>query len=236
MKNRPLYLTLFPLVSLLVALSFPIQIYFLYEIPLTDFEKIFSMLTPVNLMTMSTLIMASILAMTLSKWIYKFIPILLMILFANNVIVGLYGNDYTLVQVILGFVLFGVSLQPFYRKDIKNIITNPNMRWWKTPKRYNIETKINLNTNILELHSHTANISKTGIFAKIDDKTLLNLMDINEVINIELYDINKINLKAKLVRKSDGTSTPRGFGLEFIQDNNHRQYYLPWLNKHKKIA
>lgn len=233
MRNKPLYLTLFPLLSALIALSFPIQIYFIYKIPINDYERIFSMLTPLNLVSMSSLFIASVLTLFLNKWIYKVIPILLFVLFGNNAIVGLYGTDYTLVQVCLSFVLFSISLKPFYKKEIKAVILNPRLRWWKTPTRYQLNKPIQLHSEKFELHSETINLSTSGIFAKVLQKDLLDSIDLNDVINLKIGDDNTpINLKAKVVRiNSSLEHQPDGFGLEILKDEVHKKEYLPWLSQ-----
>ena len=63
MLNKPIYLILFPILALGIALSFPVQIMYLYKIPVYDLVKVFSMLTPLNIFTMISLIAASILTM-----------------------------------------------------------------------------------------------------------------------------------------------------------------------------
>lgn len=232
MRNKPLYLKLFPLLAFLIAISFPLQIYFLYSIPLSEPMKILAMLTPLNLISMTALFIISILTFVLSRQIYKVIPLLLFILFANNAIVGLYGTDYSLLQVGLSFILFGLSLKPFYNREIRAIILNPQLRWWKTPARYNIIQPIHLHAGITDINTMTSNVSTTGIFAEINDVAKLNEFELNQIIDIELLGKNKLNLKAVVVRKSYGEgSTPTGFGLEFVRNQEHSKQYIPWLKK-----
>lgn len=230
MRNKPLYLKLFPLLAFGIALSFPLQIFYLYGIPVTNVSKVFSMLTPLNLLTMAALMVTAVLTVTLNKAIYKFIPALLLLIFANNAIVGLYGTDYTLLQVGLSFGLFGLSLKPFYSEDIKAVIMNPKLRWWESAKRYNVIKPLQLNTEMLKINSVTTNISKSGIFAEINEKEMLEKFDLNQVIDVKILGKNNITLKAKIIRKSEGENKqPSGFGLEFIKDANHKKNYIPWF-------
>lgn len=232
MRNKPFYLKLFPLLAFVLAASFPVQIHHLYKIPVSDFAKIFSMLTPLNIMTMSSLLVAGILTLTLSKWVYKVIPILLFVLFTNNAIVGMYGTDYTLAQVAISFVLFAISLKPFYKPEIKAVILNPRFRWWNTPKRFDLKRNLELNSEQFHIDSETLNISSTGIFARICEKKHLNDVHINDIIELKIIDGEAIPLKAKIVRINiDHKHQPDGLGLEIIKDENHKNSYLPWFKE-----
>ena len=229
MKNKPLYLILFPLLSFVIALSFPVQIIFLYDIPLNDFSKIFSMLTPVNLISMGTLFLAGGLTLFMHQHIYKIIPALLLILFANNAIVGLYGTDFTLIQVCFSFLLFALSLKPFYKQDIRAVILNPKLRWWKTPTRYSLEKSIALQSAKSKIKTQALNFSTTGLYAKIDSEEELGLLLLNQIIELDI-DEEKIKLQAKIVRIINDTSEfPNGVGLEFIKDDIHKNNFIPWL-------
>lgn len=230
MRNKPLYLKVFPLLAFIIALSFPVQIYYLYGISLDNVGKVISMLTPLNLITMGALMATSVLTLTMSKAIYKFIPVLLFLIFANNAIVGLYGTDYTLIQVGLSFILFGVSLKPFYNTDIKSVIMNPKLRWWESPKRYNVVKPLQLDTGDLQINSVTTNISKTGLFAEINEKDTLGQFDVDQVIDVKILGKKNFTLKAKIIRKTNGSiSQPSGFGLEIVKDKSHKKDYLPWM-------
>ncbi len=232
MKNKPLYLVLFPLLSLGIAVSFPLQIHLLYDIPLSDPEKIFSMLTPLNIVSMATLVLAAGLTTFLSRWIYKVVPFLLLVLLSNNAIVGLYGTDYTLAQVALSFVLFGLSLKPFYKKEIKAVIMNPRLRWWTTPKRYDMKQNLEIKNENFKATSQSLNLSSAGVFIKINDQELLGKIAVNDIINVTIDNIQPIELQAKVMRVTKShPQQPDGIGLEFIFDEKHKNEYLPWFKQ-----
>ncbi|MDP7319355.1 MAG: PilZ domain-containing protein [Bacteriovoracaceae bacterium] len=232
MKTKPLYLTLFPIFAFLLALSFPLQIYYLYQTPLHDLAKIFSMLTPLNLLTMTTLILTSVLTLSLNKWVYKIVPLLLLTLFINNAVVGLYGTDYTLAQVCVSFVLFALSLKPFYKNEIKAVIQNPRLRWWQTPKRYNMIKPLRISSEHFNIYSQSVNVSETGIFAEIQEKELLESLKVNDIVKLDIIDKDKITLEAKVVRvNSNHEVQPDGFGLHFLQNDNHKKSFLPWFKQ-----
>lgn len=230
MRNKPLYLKLFPLLAFAIALSFPLQIYYLYGIPVSNVSKVISMLTPLNLVTMAALMVTSVLTLTLNKAIYKFIPALLLLVFANNAIVGLYGTDYTLLQVGLSCILFTISLKPFYSADIKSVIMNPKLRWWESAKRYNVIKPLQLNTEMLQINSVTTNISESGMFAEVNEQSMLNKFEIDQIIDVKIIGKRNFTVKAKIIRKTAGDENqPSGFGLELIKDQTHKKVYLPWM-------
>lgn len=232
MKTKPLYLLLFPLMAFALALSFPVQIHVLYKIPISDFSKIFSMLTPLNLLTMSCLALAGVLTITMSKWVYKVIPALLFILFTNNAIVGLYGTDYTMAQVAFSFILFSVSLKPFYKAEIKAVILNPRFRWWNTPTRFEMKKSLQIKSDLFNIYSETLNVSSTGMFAKVEEKELLSSVHLDDIIEVKIMDDDQISINAKVVRINSGHEhQPDGFGLQFIQNENHKNHFLPWFKE-----
>jgi len=192
------------------------------------------MLTPVNLLTMTILFLAGFLTLFMHKHIYKIIPALLLILFANNAIVGLYGTDFTLIQVCLSFLLFALSLKPFYQQDIRAVIMNPKLRWWKTPKRYPMGKSVGLESSKERIDTEALNFSTSGLYAKVECDDQLNSLILNQVIDLDVGE-NKIKLQAKVVRIVQDTSEfPNGVGLEFIKDDVHKNDFLPWLKNEVK--
>jgi hypothetical protein len=231
MLNKPLYLRLFPFFSLLIAVSFPVQIYFLYKIDISNIDKVFTMLTPLNLISMTVLTLSALLTFFMAKSIYKIVPILLALLFVNNAIVGLYGTDFSLIQVGLGFVLMAFSLKPFYSPQIRSVIMNPKLRWWETPKRFNVRKPLAIKVNDFEIFSQGKNFSKTGIFTQIEEDSTLELMNLNDVVDISIIGNSEVHVQAKIVRKTSSPGATPGLGLEIIKDQDHEEHYLPWLRQ-----
>lgn len=228
MRNKPLYLKLFPIFSFGIALSFPIQISILYGIELSNISKIISMLTPLNILSMMILIIAGSMTMSLSRKIYKTIPLLIFVLFVNNLMVGLYGTDYNLIQVGLSFLLLGLSLKPFYSHQIMNVIYNPKLRWWKTAQRYHVRKPMLLSVGDLEIHTEATNLSKTGLFTKIDNDKDFDLLQVDQIVKLNVQGDKDISINARIVRKAEEENLS-GFGLEIIKNKDHSDKYLPWL-------
>jgi hypothetical protein len=215
----------------MIALSFPVQIYFLYKIDLSNIEKIFTMLTPINLLSMSVLTLSSILTLFMAKSIYKIVPVLLALLFINNAIVGLYGSDFTLIQVGLGFVLMAFSLKPFYSEKVRSVIMNPKLRWWETPKRFSLRKSLAIRINGFEIFSEATNFSKTGIFTQVKEESALELMKLDDVVDINIIGNSEVKIQAKIVRKSNHDTENPGLGLEIIKGQEHTEKYLPWFKQ-----
>jgi hypothetical protein len=82
----------------------------------------------------------------------------------------------------------------------------------------------------LHLLKETDNISSTGIFTAVEDKDLLDSFNLNDVLEVNLGDKA---VKAKVVRINERASEymPLGYGLQILQDESHKDVYLPWFKE-----
>lgn len=232
MRTKPLYLSVFPILSFLIALSFPMQIYYLYGIEPHNIIKVLNMLTPLNLLSMALLMVAALLSVTLNRNIYRVLPALILVVFLNNAIVGVYGTDYTLIQVAASFILFAFSIKPFYESDIREVIFQPKLRWWDTPKRFDVKKPLKIQTSSFELNTVSENVSKSGLFARFTHLSDLTKLEVSQIIELSILGLNEYKLKARVVRISSGEfNQPVGVGLEIIKDQNYKGEYLPWVNE-----
>lgn len=231
MRNKPLYLKLFPIGTFLIAMSFPIQIALLYSLDHTQFIKILSMLTPLNLLSMSLFLTCSVMSLLMSKHIYKITPVLIIVILINNTIVGVYGNDYSLIQVSLSFILTCFTLVPLYAKDVVAVIKEPKLRWWLTPKRYNVRKAHLIRFKDVEIFSEILNLSKTGIFTKIKEPSMIELLRTGDLVELNISDTTDFAIKAKVVRIAKTDSNHNGLGLEIIKDKDHSEHYIPWFKQ-----
>ena len=198
---------------------------------MSDFSKIFSMLTPLNLITMFFFITAACFAANMNKHIYKILPFLLLTVLVNNFIVAAYGSDYSYLQVIFSFIGLGLILLPFYKKQNKEVLLNPSLQWWMTPKRYDLTKPIEIKGDSFKIFGESLNISKSGIFTIISEPEIMNSLGLDEVVNIKIMDEIPIKIKAKIVRKTNGEGQPLGCGLQFIQNNDLKLRFNPWFKK-----
>ena len=231
MRNKPVFFSLFPIIALLLAIGFPVQIYILYSIPMSDLPKIFSMLTPLNLITMFFFVTAACFTANLNKHIYKVIPILLITVLVNDYIVAAFGHDYSYKQVFISFFALGLLILPFYKKQNKEVLLNPSLQWWATPKRYDLSKQIEIKGENYKIFGESLNISSSGIFTLINEPEIIETLGVDEIVNLKIMDEIPINVKAKIVRKSNGENQPLGCGLQFIQNNDLKLRFNPWFKK-----
>lgn len=213
MKNKPLFLKIFPIGALLVAISFPLQIAYLYELNSDNMTTILSMLTPLNLLSILILSISAILVHKMHKSTYIIIPIMFAVLYINNLVVYLYGMDFSTSQILISFVLIAISLQPFYNETIKQVMNDPKQRWWLTPKRYNVRKPLIINSEGFELFSETANISKTGLYATITEHDQLDFFKVDQIIEVSPILDRDMSFKAKVIRIDDQKD---GLGLQVM--------------------
>lgn len=218
MRSKPLFFNIMAILLFALALSFPMQIYFLYGHAILEFEAVASKLTLVNYLCMFVLIAMSFFTYRTSRAILYLIPVGLTLVIYNNYVVSLYGDDFSFVQTTIASVLFGIICFFYLQPEILKCITNPKHRWWAAKPRFlkSVPIKIFHNGNIIK--SATFDISETGIFVREDIDFLINTVKVGEIVKIHLnLNDNEIALEAKLIRKSVSNRGvyPAGAGFQF---------------------
>lgn len=218
MRSKPLFFNIMALLLFALALSFPVQVYFLYGHSPIEFKAVASKLTIINYLCMFVLIAMSFFTYRTSRAILYLIPVGLVLVIYNNYVVSLYGNDFSFVQTTIASVLFGIICFFYLQPEILKCITDPKYRWWSSKPRFlkSVPIKIFHNGNIIR--SATFDISESGIFVREDIELLMNGLKVGEVVKIHLgLNDNEIVLEARLIRKSisDRGVYPAGAGFQF---------------------
>lgn len=231
MKTKPLFLILLPILLFGLALSFPIQIIALYDLSFFDFEKVMSMLTPLNHLTILLLISTAFACQIMSKSIYRILPILTGVVLLNNYIVGTYGSDYSTFQAVLGVGLFAASVLPLYSGSIKSVITDHSKRWWIPAKRVVLRNPIKIVSTKNGIYTNTLDMSASGVFIEITDQAALAKIALNQVIVFKILGIKEV-LQGKIVRKNTNSDNKgAGVAMQLIKDNTYQDTYLPWFKE-----
>ena len=227
MRVKPFYLHILPLILLGIIVSFPLQIHLLYQIPLSDMTRILSMLTPINFLCMFCLMISAMLIASLNRFIYIMAPTLIALVTVNNLIVAYYGQDFSIEQVIFSAALFTSIHLPLYKKEFRQLILTPELRWWLTPKRFEIKKEISVLAGSGEHNMNTVNVSQTGLLTVMEDDIPYK---IDDIIKIKIDAIAPITLDARVVRKTN-INDQVGMGLELVQNENFSSKYLPWFKE-----
>lgn len=222
-----------PLVLLITVISFPMQIHFLYKIPMSDLNKIMSMLTPLNFLCMLMMMISAMLITSLNKGIYYLTPLLVCLVITNNIYVGMYGQDFSMDQVLISSLIFIMLHLPLYNSQLKSVILQPRLRWWQTPKRYQIEKKLSLVKNQSEVFLDSINISESGLLTKCLDNSID--LNIDDIIKIKILVDKEFTISARVVRETN-IDEKRGFGLEIVKNENYKTHYLPWFKNTTELV
>lgn len=217
MKPKQFYLA--PLIMILIALSFPLQVMILYGHQWTETQAIFSKMTSLNWVIAISFMMAAYFYYQASRGILFFAPVLLALVAFNNYIVGSFGADFSLQQTTLA-TLFSASLfVPLALPSSQIILKDPKRRWWRASKRYSKKVGATLNPYVGEMvEGETFDVSKTGAFVCVEE--LDNLPKIGDTVRVSLKvnSMRRIRCEAVVVRIAEPQGRyPQGMGIRFTE-------------------
>lgn len=222
MRSRPWVLLAMSAAYALIALSFPLQILFLYEHSLSEMPQALSKLTLLNWTVITGLAVGSILIYRGStKMVPAAIAISILVL-ANNLMVGTFGEDFNLWQTLSASVLFGSLHFSFRHHQVQTLLQQPELRWWRTAYRQKLRIPVTLRTkNYHHLNFETFDISDSGIFIAVSPGMVASLkgLKIDEIglLNMKFDTLTQIRCNARIARISDGAGNyPAGIGIEFV--------------------
>lgn len=221
MRSRPWVLFVMAFAYLTIALSFPIQIYFLYEHNFSELREVLAKLTFVNWLVILGLGAGSVLFYRGStKMIPAAIGVSLLVI-GNNVLVGLFGDDFNLWQTMAASVLFGSLHLSLLNGEVQKLIKQPELRWWRTAYRQKMRISVVMRSkNYNQLAFESFDISDTGIYLGVSNDMIAQLkgLKLNEEVQLTMkFDtLNQIRCHGRLTRISQGGGNyPSGFGIEF---------------------
>ena len=220
MMIRPKQFYFAALALMLMALSFPLQVMFLYGHHWNETGAIFSKLTWVNWLVVASFIAGSYLYFHASRLILILTPIILGLVAFNNYIVGQFAADFSLLQTSLATLGVGLVFTPLLMPSSKVVLKDPKRRWWRRSKRVNKRVSATLNPFVGEMiHAQTFDVSKSGAFVCLDG-THQELPKVGDTIRVS-FNVNsmkKIRCEAVVVRIAEASGHyPRGMGLRFTE-------------------
>jgi len=206
----------------LIALSFPLQILFLYEHPMSEIPQALSKLTFFNWIVIGALGCGSVLFYRGStKMVPAAIAVTVLVL-ANNILVGVFGEDFQLWQTLGASVLFGSLHLSLRNEEVRKLIQQPELRWWRTAYRQKLRIPVILRTkNYHHLNFESFDISDTGIFISATPGLVASLKGLKlgeiAVLTMKFDTLTQIRCNARIARISEGGGQyPSGIGIEFV--------------------
>lgn len=222
MPRKPLFISIMAFMFMSLAISFPVQVAYMFHYGPLDIAPIFTKLTPLNYVLMGLFMVTAYLTYTTNKLIFLLLPFMNFFVFLNNFVVAEYGQIYSHAQTLVASTLFLLLTLSFYQKDIYQIYNDIRFRWWLTSPRYQKIVPITLKYNDQVIETKTFDISQTGMFIECDDRYQMFKIPNMQDIEIILHNGHKIiPLKAKIVRKSIAKGHyPAGLGVQINYDNS----------------
>ena len=230
MRQRPWPLYIFAFALWGQALSFPLQLAWIYEVPLTEFAELWRLLSNLNVATMALMIITGFAAFKVSRATLVLVPITAAVVIFNNWWVGYVGTTYSLWQTGLASLAFlALSILPLQGKSLA-VLKNPALRWWRVAQRVQMRAPVlildsPLNLDDLDwlsgpdpLRATTFDMSKSGAFLQVPKKVHMSLEVGDEMqLKIQLSEDREMFRRARVVRKASARgSYPDGIGVQFL--------------------
>lgn len=233
MATRPRVLDFFGYFLVFVALSFPVQIMFLYGHSPLEIYTVIMKLTWLNWMVIGLLLINASLIQRASPWVRYLSPASVVLVALNNWIVGTWDTDYSsdlTSAASLGFVLAHI---PLWQKKIRHLFVHPEHRWWLRPPRKKAELLTFVRPyNGASFKVKTFDLSSTGMFLAFDEVApgLQRKLRPNDMLSLTftLGGMSSIRCEARVVRKKDSMEGgyPPGLGLAFRGLSRHYERRL----------
>lgn len=219
MRNRPKTLLVYSLSLILVAVSMPIQILFLYAHTVSELHLAFSKLTIMNFVVMSLLMATAWSAWHVHRSFSWLAPLTVISTIINNLFVAHYGEDYSPILVHTGSLLFSFFIMaPYLNATFREILAHPGKRWWRSESRQVFMQPVTLFVGgRLITETLSFDISTGGIFLQSPDYSYygLNSGDPVSVRWITPY-AEAVEMNAHVVRTTEAQGRyPRGIGIRF---------------------
>lgn len=231
MKQRPLVFTLLFILHLGIALNMPLQIMWLYEHEWREFSSVLNKLTFTNWVVVGISLLNALLSLKASKWLKLTLPLSFVIIVINNLLISLYGNDYSVLETTLASLVFFLSHSGLFFLKASDVLQHPTLRWWLVPRRFNLKLPLWIETSTGErIELNTFDISKSGAFLVLKSGSDIHLQEGQE-LTIQLPDIELTHqFKAQLIRKTKACGKyPPGLGIQFKQMGMSTRLHLTKL-------
>jgi len=215
MRQRPFELPIIALALFAVAISFPLQIMWLYEHRVSEIAEIAGKLTWLNILVMGGTLITGVLVYSASRRVRYAVPALIAAVALNNFFVGYLGTDYSVMSATLGTVAFTLLLVPLYRPRVRELFLHPERRWWRAKERLRVSVPIFVGgSRQVKWRSETFDISESGAFLPIEAAGL----DVQERVSIclTLGSLQQFRCDGLVVRRAPAKgSYPAGVGIQF---------------------
>ena len=241
MVKKPRVFSLVTIFIVGVIFSFPLQAAYLYGHSLTEVSAIFNKISLLNWMAMASMAFAGHFVTKASPWVVIAAPVSVLVVFWNNLVVGTYHTDFSLLTTSLGTIAFALLFIPLLSPTSRMVLMNPHKRWWLRPKRYKTKVSATLNPFVGQtIHAETFDISSGGAFIHLNHLDFEEAPKVGETLRLSLNinSMRKIRCDAVIVRRAESRGRyPQGLGIRFVDlDKDHQKTLQRFLEKSPELS
>jgi hypothetical protein len=214
MRERPLPLTIVAIAYVLAALSMPVQVMFLYDHDLSEFEAALEKLTVMNWAVIAMLMMSAVLLWRGAPAAKLSLPLTILLVAVNNFFVGYYATDFSPIDTAMASAGFLLLHLPLLHPKVRALVKSPEKRWWLRAERKVKGLPVVIDGSRLRaIRAETFDISETGVFILYNRE-----MGVGDVITLKLKfgTFHQFRCQGRVVRRSDASGNhPSGVGVQF---------------------
>jgi hypothetical protein len=218
-NQRPKLLLCVSALLMGVAISFPMQIMWLYGHTATEMSAVFNKLTFLNYFVMLGCLSCAILAWQASPSLRWSLPLLTMVVGFNNWIVGIWSTDFTLWATFAASLAFSsVNIPVWLSAEVRVLLRTPSLRWWLRADRWRCNVPVVIAAQQKPLIKAQAfDFSASGLFVPLARDTALNVGE-RVKLQLNLPSAPAFHCEAQVVRRTKAHGQyPEGVGLAFGQ-------------------
>lgn len=219
MRTKPIILNILALIFILIPLSFPLQISYLYGHGLADSLLILNKISLPNYCVVIACLVSSYLLFTSNKLIKLVLPLTLVTVVLNNIYVARIGRDFSMTEVTFASIAFAIVCSALLFSEAQIVIKNQALRWWKVPQRFIKCLPVKIGNSEHQKFS-SFDISTSGVFLETKNFSQQALNELRKgarmTVTIELATDELFTCEAEVVRLAESNgSYPQGVGLQF---------------------
>ncbi|MDC0980459.1 PilZ domain-containing protein [Bdellovibrionales bacterium] len=236
MKSRPLIFSLLAFSFLLIALSFPVQAFFIYGESLPSTLYSFKMVSTLNYALALALLLNIPLLLRASSYLTLSIPLTTSLLFWNNFVTGYMNMGVSMETSLLASISFGIFTITLLSPKALQVLKDPTRRWWLQRQRATVTMPVEVKGCRINFENlQTYDLSTTGAFlVGFDEFDFEQTSEIGRVfdLSIAVSPLLKVKCEARMVRAvtDEDSRYPRGIGVQFLgisrKDQNKIDQYV----------
>lgn len=237
MRKKPKELIALSLFFGAIAVGMPLQIMFMYGHTPLEGVAIMAKLAPLNWAVMVLAAASALLAYHGSPYCLAVVPMLSYTVIQNNWLVAEIGSDFSPFVAGLGTLGYFAGCSPIFTKRVRDVLLNPERRWWFTPHRRRVQMPVLIGNDGLEFISSTFDLSETGAF--IVGRPQLAGIKPGRVFYIffDLKRSQRIQCRAQVVRNVGARGNyPEGVGVRFLDIGPRERELLAEFTRENAVA